>query len=49
MRNLVPSSVVKANWYSVFVYNLVVVITEQLDRIGSGSGSVGCLVCDTRI
>ena len=44
-----PHSVVQANWDCVFVDNLVVVIAEQLDRISSGPGNVGCLVCDARV
>ena len=49
MHNLVPNSVVQAHWYSVFVYDLVVVVTKQLNRIGSGPRCVGCLVCDARV
>jgi len=44
-----PSSVVEADWYSVLVYDLVVIIAEQLDRVSSGSGSVGCFICNMRV
>jgi len=39
-----PNSIVQADWYGVFVDNLVIIVTEQLDRIGSCPGSVWCFI-----
>jgi len=44
-----PNSIIEANRDGVFVYGLVVVVAEQLDGVGSGPSSVGCLVCDTGV
>ena len=44
-----PDSVIEANWDRVFIYDLVIVVTEQLDRVSSGSGGIGCFVCDSGV
>ena len=47
--NLMPDSVIQANWYGVFVYNFIVVVAEQLYGVGPGSSATGCFVCDACI